>query len=225
MFCERQAALIHVERLWLDNRYTIEGSHLHRRVDESGPRREVRADLVVVRGLRLRSFSLGVVGRADVVEFRRPLVVGTSELGGELQPVGCSLRNLPGLWLPFPVDYKRGRPKADRCDEIQLCAQALCLEEMLGTVVLEGALFYGKNRRRKGVIFNSALRESTVSVARRFRQLVAEQRTPRPPAGARCEACSLEPLCMPGRAGAGHSVKDYLRRMIGEQAGATGVAP
>src|SRR6266567_7026185 len=128
VFCERQCALIHIEGVWADNALTVEGSHLHDRVDEMGPRIESRGDLRIARGVALRSLRLGLSGRADVIEFHR-VTEGGVELAG-----------VSGLWRPFPVEYKRGRPKRDRCDEVQVCAQARCLEEMLETAVPAGAL-------------------------------------------------------------------------------------
>jgi len=124
VFCERQCALIHIEQAWTENRLTAEGRLLHERVHDQGG--ESRAGVRIERGLPLRSLRLGLVGVADVVEFH-PL----SE----------------GGWRPFPVEYKRGKPKRNACDEIQVCAQALCLEEMLGVRIPAGALFYGKTHR------------------------------------------------------------------------------
>ncbi len=155
MFCERQCALIHLEQAWAENRYTAEGRAMHDRVHESDA--EQRGNVRIARGLRIRSLDLGLIGQADVVEFHR------SASGGE---------------QPFPVEFKRGRPKPNECDEIQLCAQALCLEEMLGVTVPEGAIFYGKPRRRYPVTFNPSLRSLTQQTAGRLHQLVADGVTP-----------------------------------------------
>ncbi len=129
-FCPRQCALIHIEQAWLENRWTAEGRILHERVHEQEG--ESRAGVRIERGLPLRSLRLGLVGVADVVEFH-PLPGGG--------------------WQLFPVEYKRGKPKPDHCDEVQLCAQAMCLEEMMGVEVSQGALFYGKTRHRHDVAF------------------------------------------------------------------------
>jgi CRISPR-associated exonuclease Cas4 len=174
LFCPRQCALIHVERQWAENRFTAEGRILHEAADI--PSAVSRRDLKVVRGMPIASSPLGVAGVADVVELWREV----------------------GRWRPFPVEYKRGRPKAHRADEVQLCAQALCLEEMFATPVPEGALFYGKTRRRLGVAFDDALRALTREVASRTREMIAGGRTPPPIYDkGRCEPCSLIELCRP----------------------------
>ncbi len=222
MFCERQCALIHIEQLWKDNVLTLEGSHMHRKVDETGPRRERRGDLVISRGLPLRSLELGLSGRADVVEFHRVLdpAVGAPTDGG-MRPA-VRLKGITGWWRPSPVDYKRGKPKADRCDEVQLCAQALCLEEMLGGAVPEGALFYGKNQRRKEIVFDDGLRELTIDASRRLHELIESGRTPKAVKEPKCKNCSLVELCLPETMKQGRSAKAYLRRMIGTAGGEDG---
>jgi CRISPR-associated exonuclease Cas4 len=174
VYCLRQAALIHIERLWEENRFTAEGRVLHARPDEPGSRysRGVRR----VAAMPLASRRLGLAGVADVVEFHR---AG----GGE---------------TPYPVEFKRGKPKTHRADEAQLCAQGLCLEEMTGRPVPEGALFYGETRRRVEVRFDDDLRRLTESAAAALRELFASDRTP--PAEyekRKCSACSLLDLCRP----------------------------
>ncbi|MEX2583660.1 MAG: CRISPR-associated protein Cas4 [Gemmatimonadota bacterium] len=190
LFCERQCALIHVEQLWADNRLTVEGSHLHRRVDEAPG--ETRGDVRIERGIRMRSLRLGLIGRADVVEFHRAAE-------GE---------------CPFPVEYKRGRPKRDRSDEVQICAQALCLEEMLGVPVAAGALFYGVIRRRTDVLFDDALRARTEDAARRLHELVSTGTTPRAAREPKCDGCSMLDLCMPDPPRAARSAARYLERFL-----------
>jgi len=215
MFCERQCALIHVEQLWKDNVLTLEGSHMHRKVDETGPRREKRGDLVISRGLPLRSLELGLSGRADVVEFHRAIDPGAVE--GPLDDGMCPavrLNGITGWWRPFPVDYKRGKPKADRCDEVQLCAQALCLEEMLECRVPEGALFYGKNQRRQEVVFDDELRQLAIDASSRLHELIDSGQTPRAVKEPKCKNCSLVELCLPETMKQGRSAKAYLMRMI-----------
>lgn len=199
VFCERQCALIHIEGEWADNPFTVEGSHLHERVD--GPeRREVRGDLVIVRGLALRSLRLGLIGKADVVELHR------DSCGG------ADLPGLAGRWQPRPVEYKRGKPKPDRCDEVQVCAQALCLEEMLGVKVDDGDLFYGKRKRRNPVRFDDALRRATESSVASLHGLLDSGITPQASREAKCGSCSLETICMPGT-GARRSARRWLRRV------------
>lgn len=173
-FCPRQCALIHIERLWAENTRTAEGRVLHERAHTAGT--ESRGDIRIARALTLQSGTLGVHGVADVVEFHR-------------QP--------DGSWRPFPVEYKRGRPKAHSADAIQLCAQALCLEEMLQTPVPTGALFYGQTHRRLDVAFDDALRAATRDLAQRMLALLATGRTPPPDYGQKCHSCSLLALCRP----------------------------
>lgn len=173
LFCPRQCALIHVERLWAEDQATAEGRILHERVDAGGG--ETRPGVRIARGLQLRSFALGVAGRADVVEFHGAASV------------------------PFPVEYKRGRPKRHRADEVQLCAQALCLEEMLGVAVPEGALFYGAERRRTAVAFDAPLRALTAGIAADARAMIAAGRTPPPVAMPACRRCSMLEVCQPRR--------------------------
>jgi CRISPR-associated exonuclease Cas4 len=172
-FCERQCALIHVEQVWADNRLTVEGSHLHRRADSGEA--ESRGGVRTERGVALRSLRLGLIGKADVVEFH------------------CT----GGVWLPFPVEYKRGKPKHDRSDEVQLCAQALCLEEMLRVEIVGGALFYGTTRRREDVAFDASLRGATEDAAARLHALIASGVTPRAVREPKCDSCSLLNLCLP----------------------------
>jgi CRISPR-associated exonuclease Cas4 len=208
LFCERQAALIHLERIWVDNPLTVEGKHLHERAD--GGESESRGDLRVVRGLTLRSARLGLTGKADVVELRR-LAPGKEAAGA-----GTPVPGLPGLWSPFPVEYKRGRPKAHRADEAQLCAQALCLEEMLGVEIPAGALFYGQPRRRMEVAFDDALRQLTEEAAARFHDLVDRGTTPRPVREPKCDQCSLLGVCLP--AAPAHSAQRYLDQYLRQMA-------
>lgn len=197
LYCPRQCALIHVERAWAENVFTAEGRLLHERVDR--PQSESRAGVRVAYGLLLRSMRLGLTGRADVVEFH-----------------GQGDRK-----VPFPVEYKRGRPKQKDWDRIQLCAQAMCLEEMLegemlGTRVPEGALFYGKTRRREQVAFDESLRGLTAETARALHELVASGVTPPPVADERCAACSLAGRCLP-KAGAGKaSARAYTLKAMRE---------
>ncbi|NIA16405.1 MAG: CRISPR-associated protein Cas4 [Nitrospiraceae bacterium] len=201
-FCERQWALIHLEGLWEENRLTVEGRQLHERVDENEV--EVRGNTRIVRGLRLRSLHLGLAGRADVVEFER--------VGPDCDVPGVTLPGLAGRWRPTPVEYKRGRPKRDRSDEVQLCAQALCLEEMLETAVPLGVLFYGKTRRRVDVPIDEDLRQHTRELAAHMHALFEREQGPPPHYEKRCENCSLMAHCMPKTLSKQRDVKRYLQR-------------
>ena len=190
LFCPRQCALIHIEQQWSENRLTAEGRILHERVHTAG--KESRRRLRVEYDVPIRSLRLGVTGRADIVEFH-------------LQE--------DGAWLPLPVEYKRGRPKKDDSDRVQLCAQAMCLEEMLGCIVPEGALYYGEKKRRTAVVFDSALRQTAMETAESVHGLLAAGGTPPPRYDSRCESCSFLPLCLP-RVATKKKVARYLRAMV-----------
>lgn len=187
LFCPRQYALIHIERLWAENRFTAEGRVMHDRADSGRP--ETRPGIRILRGVEIRSVQRGLHGVADVVELR----------GGR----------------PCPVEYKRGKPKAHRADEVQLCAQALCLEEMFACDIPEGALFYGKPRRRSVVTMDADLRALTLETAAAIRTCRAKGDLPAPIYDqARCDRCSLLDQCRP-RLGARRSgVASWLRRAI-----------
>jgi len=193
LYCPRQCALIHLEQLWAENRQTAEGRLLHERADQ--PATERRHGVRVATAMPLVNLTLGIVGIADVVEFHE------TATGEDI----------------YPVEYKRGRPKLHRADEVQLCAQALCLEAMLGRPIAEGALFYGKTRRRKVVPFDDVLRALTHQTIQQTRALFESRRTP----GAeyesrRCDACSLIELCQPRLLGRKNSVNTWLARQIEE---------
>jgi len=203
LFCERQWALIHIEQQWEENRLTQEGRVLHEHVHESGT--EARPGIVVARGLRIHSLRLGLSGETDVVEFRQT-PPGTAN--------AIHLEGRAGLWTPFPVEYKRGRPKSDQWDEVQLCAQALCLEETFGVAINSGALFYGKNRRRTQVPFDAQLRSRTEALAVRMHELYAARATPRAIYAPKCENCSLIERCMPALGKKHDSVAAYLAGVL-----------
>ena len=195
-FCERQCALIHIEQVWDENRLTAEGRILHERVHGGEP--ETRQGVHVARGLRLRSLVLGLAGIADVVEFHR-------------DEAGIHVHGLKGMWRPFPVEFKRGKPKRDNCDAVQLCAQAICLEEMLGVSIPEGALFYGLPRRRQTVVFDEVLRAETTSLAARAHTLIAAGQTPEAVVGKHCKNCSLERRCLPKLKTGDAAVTRYMK--------------
>ena len=193
LFCPRQCALIHIEQLWAENLLTAEGRILHESTDKPG--QASRGERRIVQSMPIRSRALGVAGIADVVELFRER----------------------GRWRPYPIEYKRGRPKAHRADEVQLCAQALCLEEMFSAPVPEGALFYGKVRRRTVVAFDDELRTLTRAIANETRELIASGRTPAPVyEKRRCDTCSLSQLCRPKRLQRPGPVAAWLRRRIEE---------
>lgn len=197
IFCERQCALIHIEQLWAENRLTAEGRIMHERVHDVD-REESRGEVRIEYSMPLRSLQLGLIAKADVVEFHR------------------DASDCKTLWRPFPVEYKRGKPKKDNADKVQLCAQALCLEEMLGVEITFGALFYGKTRRRQDVVLDSALREETADTAGRFHDLVDARVTPRAVYTKKCDSCSLYDLCLPKTVEKAVSVNQYLLDAIEE---------
>lgn len=189
LFCPRQCALIHIEQQWAENRLTAEGKILHERVHSTGSesRRKIRIEF----DLPIRSLHLGLIGRADIVEFHL-------------------LDN--GIWQPFPVEYKRGLPKKDDSDRVQLCAQALCLEEMLNCEVAEGALYYGQKKRRQNILFDTKLRKITTDTAKKLHDLLDSNRTPPPEYAKKCESCSFISQCLPKIAGK-KKVANYLKKI------------
>ena len=209
MFCERQCALIHIEGAWEDNRLTVEGKQLHESAHERGG--ESRGDVRVARGVAIRSLRLGLSGVADVIEFHRCADGDAADAHGRAP--GVRLPNAPGLWSPFPVEYKRGRAKRGNCDKVQLCAQALCLEEMLDVAVPAGALFYGRTRRRCDVDLDPPLRRETEELAQRLHTLFDARVTPKAEFAPRCRNCSLKEICMP-KATSTRSASRYLKRML-----------
>jgi CRISPR-associated exonuclease Cas4 len=195
LFCPRQCALIHVEQLWAENSLTAEGRLAHEAVH--APKGERRKGVRTVTAMPLRSTALGLAGIADAVELHE-----TSK----------------GL-VPFPVEHKLGRPKPHRADEVQLCAQGLCLEEMLGVSVPAGALFYGRTRRRQEVAFDQDLQALTRQVAGEVRAMLGAGRTPAATyEPKRCDACSLKELCQPQALERPRRVSAWLARLIEEPA-------
>jgi len=192
VYCPRQCALIHLEQVWSENLYTAEGREMHDRAD-SGVK-SYQPGIKVTRSVSLRSLALGVSGVADVVEWHR--------------------RN--GGYDPFPVEYKRGKPKKHDADKIQLCAQAMCLEEMLSCAIPAGALFYGQTMHRLDVKFDEELRSRTIIAAEGVHMLFESGVTPMPDYGAKCRQCSLLELCMPEVLDRTGHAKRYLKQLCRE---------
>ena len=191
VYCPRQCALIHLEQQWAENRFTAEGRAQHERVDR--PEHETRNGIRYEYAVMLRSLRFGLIGKADAVEFHE------SEKALRV----------------FPVEHKRGRPKPTHCDWVQLCAQAICLEEMLGVIVERGAVFYGKPRRRQEVEFTPELRAETEAVIVQIRGMLSTKKTPAAVyEKKKCEACSLIEICMPMKH---KKVSDYLEAMLREE--------
>jgi CRISPR-associated exonuclease Cas4 len=187
-FCPRQCALIHIEQQWSENRFTAEGNILHDKVDSK--RSERQGSIRIIRTLPICSRLYGLSGQADVVEFHDDGTV-------------------------FPVEYKRGRPKQDHCDEVQLCAQALCLEEMLDVNIDTGALFYGQKKRRREIPFDPELRVLTQQIITATHQLISSGETPAAAYCKKCDSCSLFHLCLPKSCAESRSVDHYLQKMLG----------
>jgi len=190
VYCPRQCALIHLEQIWSENGYTAEGREMHERVDDG--KTSYRTGVRITRSEALRSSVLGVSGMADVVEWHK--------------------RN--DHEEPFPVEYKRGKPKKHDADKIQLCAQAVCLEEMLGILIPAGALFYGQTKHRYDVEFDADLREKTMLAATGVHELFRNGVTPPPDPGPKCKLCSLREECMPDVIVHGRSAKIYLNKLV-----------
>ncbi len=217
-FCERQWALIHLEGQWMENRLTVEGKILHERADTDET--EVRGDFRIARGLRLRSLRLGLSGRADIVEFHQiedsdnenmpEESVGSLAQSDSLIAANIMLSNAAGRWHPIPIEYKHGRVKNEPIDEVQLCAQAFCLEEMLSARINVGYIFYGKTRRRHAVMFDDKLRTHTESLIHKLHMMNDARVTPVARYEKKCDNCSLYDACLPKTIGQARSVKHYL---------------
>ncbi len=206
VFCRRQWALIHVERAWQENARTAEGRILHDRADDPFFT-EKRRDMIFARSVPVSSAALGLSGVCDVVEFRR---LGETELGG------VALPGRAGRWQPTPVEYKRGRPKRDPCDEAQLCAQAMCLEEMLACSIPRGCLYYGETRHRQQVEFGADLRDLVGKAAREMRSYFERTYTPRVKPFKACKACSLADVCLPELLERSASVARYMKSALAD---------
>jgi CRISPR-associated exonuclease Cas4 len=204
-FCERQWALIHIEQQWEENPLTAEGHLLHEHVHETGA--ESRRTLIVVRGLPVHSFRLGISGQADSIEFHATRPDDAD---------GVTLEDKSGRWRPSPVEYKRGKPKKQICDLAQVCAQALCLEEMFNLTIPAGALFYATPRRRQEVAFTPELRGQTERLCARMQDLYGRRETPPPIYTRACESCSLKNICLPRTLAEPRDVRAYLAGALRE---------
>lgn len=196
MFCKRQCALIHIEQLWQENFFTTAGKLMHERAHDAGC--ETRKNLHTARGLRLSSEKYGITGVTDVVEFRRI---------EEKTEFAAVLPYRDGFWTVFPVEYKRGKTKEEPWDEVQLCAQALCLEEMLNVKIDKGALFYGEEHRRREIQFDESLKGLTEKIIEKTHELIKSGITPPPVVEKKCQSCSLNEICIPQKMG--RSAKSY----------------
>ena len=198
-FCRRQWALIHIENLWAENEKTVSGEIMHERAHNSGLR-EKRADLIITRSLAVVSPTLGVSGACDVVEFRK-------------SADGIPLPDENGLFTPYPVEYKHGSPRNDLANELQLCGQAMCLEEMLCCDIPNGALYFGDIRRRVEIEFTPELRRDVINTLEEMHTLYKRGYTPKVKPTKACNACSLKELCLPKLTRCG-TVKSYLKKYM-----------
>lgn len=201
-YCRRQWGLIFVERQWAENARTAEGQVFHQTAHH-GPESETRGDLLILRGLRVASPALRLGGVCDVVEFHR-------------SPSGVPLMGREGFWLPYPVEYKKGSDQTRESDEVQLCGQALCLEDMLCCQIPEGSLFYGETRRRTRVAFDEPLRQRTLSLLQEMLGHMARGHTPATKPHKGCNACSLRDVCLP-KLSRTPSVADYVHARAAEE--------
>lgn len=201
-YCRRQWALIHIEQQWAENERTIEGQIFHATAHNS-EKIEKRGNLLIVRGMRIKSSVLGMTGICDVVEFHK-----TKQ--------GITLFSYEGLWNPYPVEYKKGLPKANDADVLQLCGQAICLEEMLACKIPKGSLFYGENRRRMDVEFTDELRCQVYKIADEMHDMWGKGYTPKVKPHKGCNACSLKEICLPKLRKA-KSVEVYINSRLVEE--------
>jgi len=203
LFCRRQWALIEIEKQWEENVFTVEGALLHKRVDDPFERQS-STGLIVSRAVPVRSFTLGLTGVCDVIEFHQ-------------SADGVCLPGHSGNWLPVLIEHKRGQPKDDRFDEAQLCAQAMCLEEMLSVNIQDSYLYYGQIRHRKKVELDQDLRELIIQSSSEMHQYYSKGYTPKAKYKKECKSCSLVDICIPTIVSETKSVNRYLNHFLQEE--------
>ena len=199
VFCRRQWALIHIEQQWAENYRTTDGKIMHRNVHDKGFN-ESRGDVLITRGMAVSSAELGISGECDVVEFHK-------------SKDGVPIHGREGKYTVVPVEYKRGEPKENDSDVLQLTAQALCLEEMLCCEIPCGFLFYGENKRRMKVEFTPELRERLRKITAEMHEYFRRRYTPVVKRSRSCNACSLNDICLPGISG--KSASEYIKERLG----------
>lgn len=202
LFCERRAALVLIEQQWEENLFTAEGNNLHDKVDKVTS--EFSGGIRIARSLPLRSLKLGLVGKADVVEFHK-------KKQSENNP---RLSDIPSIWQPIPIEYKRGKLRHEEGYEIQLCAQAICIEEMLGVSILYGAIYFGRDRRRLEIYFDDKLRSQVIFASLRLHELINKGVTPPAILLPKCKGCSMFDICLPSTMTGKKSVRKYLDQSI-----------
>jgi CRISPR-associated exonuclease Cas4 len=199
-FCPRQWALIHIENIWKENFLTTSGEILHNKAHD-GESFEKRGNLIVFRALRIASRKLGVSGECDIVEFHK-------------DKKGIKIKEYDDLWIPYPVEYKRGKSKLNDCDRMQLCAQTICLEEMFCCEIKEGALYYGEPRKREIVEISEELRQRVEIAIKQMHSLYSQNHTPKSKTGRYCLSCSLRDECLPKMLKKDNNVQKYLEDNI-----------
>lgn len=201
-FCRRQWALIHIEQQWAENEHTVIGELMHKKAHDPYLT-EKRKDTIIARALPVASREMGVTGECDVVEFHRC-------------EDGIRLHGHRGLFSVYSIEYKKGKPKATEEDQLQLAAQAMCLEEMFSTQIMEGALFYGETKRREVVEITEALRREVKETFLEMHQYYERKYTPKVKMSKGCNRCSLKEICMP-RLEKTISVKKYISQVFQEE--------
>lgn len=202
VFCRRQWALIHIEQQWEENVRTFEGRVMHENA-HNADFHEKRNGVIMVRAMKVFSREMGISGECDVVEFQPA-------------PEGITLAGQKGTYIAVPVEYKRGKPKPHNADEMQLMAQAMCLEEMLMTRIPKGYLYYGETRRRTEVLFTEELRQSVRSCFEEMHAYYSRKYTPMVKKGTYCRQCSLNNICLPELSGA-QPADAYVLEMLKEE--------
>ena len=200
-FCRRRWALIHIENQWADNFRTTDGSLMHKNAHDK-TFHESRGNRIITRGMNVFSSTLGVSGECDVLEFHQ-------------SNRGIPMKDQKGLWQPYPVEYKRGTPNDRTGDHLQLCGQAMCLEEMLCCSIPEGALYFGETKHRKAVVFTEELRQEVRNNLVEMHTLYSRGHTPKTKPTKSCNACSMKELCLPKLMNR-RTVREYLRESIEE---------
>lgn len=211
LFCRRQWALIYLEMQWQDNVLTVEGKQMHQRVDDPFFS-ETRNGVVIARAVPVVSYTLGLSGVCDVVEFL-PSPPLPPEEGGRGEG-GIRLPNRAGLYRPAPVEYKRGKPKRDPIDEAQLCAQAMCLEEMLSVEIPRGYLYYGQTRHRVEIELTAELRQLVRKAAAEMHIYFRRSYTPKVRPHKGCRSCSLADVCLPQLQEGTMPASKYIRQQV-----------
>jgi len=201
-FCPRQWALIHIEQQWKENYFTIDGNILHEKAHDQD-KTEKRNNFLITRGMRVFSRTMGISGICDVVEFHK-------------KRDGIWLQNYEGTYIPLPIEYKRGKPKANNADQLQLCAQAMCLEEMLVCEIKKGFLYYGEPKKRTQVLFDDVLKEQVTISFKKMHELFARKYTPKAKMTKACKSCSISDVCLPGL-NKQMSASAYIKNMLREE--------